>query len=170
MRIVCGSRWEVKNYLPKEKVVQTLIEKYWRGKRQEIYENTGGLNELKEMSWISSDETLKECQWFEIACSSSFKRAGKRMLRGMWDGNKVLRRVELFKNNPFEPKLRHINYRKLKKLWALAEYDWSNFSLPVKTSICRYGSPRKCIDRSSYILDLPPANTRQTIITSFRIV
>ncbi len=62
----------------------------------------------------------------EIAFSSSFKRAFKKNVAGdasleteFWE------RVELFKNNPFEPKLRtHKLSGKLKDLWSFSiEYD-----------------------------------------------
>lgn len=62
----------------------------------------------------------------EIAFSSSFKRAFKKHVAGdarfetiFWE------RVEFFKNNPFEPKLRtHKLSGKLKDLWSFSiEYD-----------------------------------------------
>lgn len=62
----------------------------------------------------------------EIAFSSSFKRASKKNVAGdarletsFWE------RVEFFKNNPFEPKLRtHKLSGKLKDLWSFSiEYD-----------------------------------------------
>lgn len=62
----------------------------------------------------------------EIAFSSSFKRAFKKSVAGnagletrFWE------RVELFKNNPFDPKLRtHKLSGKLKDLWSFSiEYD-----------------------------------------------
>ncbi len=62
----------------------------------------------------------------EIAFSSSFTRAFKKNVAGnaslearFWE------RVELFKNNPFEPKLRtHKLSGKLKDLWSFSvEYD-----------------------------------------------
>ncbi len=62
----------------------------------------------------------------EIAFSSSFKRAFKKNVAGdarletiFWE------RVEFFKNNPFEPKLRtHKLSGKLKDLWSFSiEYD-----------------------------------------------
>ncbi|MDQ3252325.1 MAG: type II toxin-antitoxin system mRNA interferase toxin, RelE/StbE family [Acidobacteriota bacterium] len=62
----------------------------------------------------------------EIAFSSSFKRAFKKNIAGnasleteFWE------RIELFKNNPFEPKLRtHKLSGKLKDLWSFSiEYD-----------------------------------------------
>ncbi len=62
----------------------------------------------------------------EIAFSSSFKRAFKKNVAGnasleasFWE------RVELFKNNPFEPKMRtHKLSGRLKDLWSFSvEYD-----------------------------------------------
>ncbi len=62
----------------------------------------------------------------EIAFSSSFKRAFKKSVVGnagletrFWE------RTELFKNNPFDPKLRtHKLSGKLKDLWSFSiEYD-----------------------------------------------
>ncbi len=62
----------------------------------------------------------------EIAFSSSFKRAFKRSV----NGNAIMEerfweRVKLFKNNPFDPKLRtHKLSGKLKDLWSFSiEYD-----------------------------------------------
>ena len=62
----------------------------------------------------------------EIAFSSSFKRAFKKKVAG----NKNLEtqfweRVELFKSNPFDPKLKtHRLSGKLKDLWSFSiEYD-----------------------------------------------
>ena len=62
----------------------------------------------------------------EIAFSSSFKRAFKKKVAG----NKNLEtqfweRVELFKSNPFDPKLKtHRLSGKLKDLWGFSiEYD-----------------------------------------------
>jgi addiction module RelE/StbE family toxin len=62
----------------------------------------------------------------EIAFSSSFKRAFKKSVAGNASlENKFWERVELFKNNPFEPKLRtHKLSGKLKDLWSFSvEYD-----------------------------------------------
>ena len=62
----------------------------------------------------------------EIAFSSSFKRAFKKKITGnpsieerFWE------RVEAFKSNPFDPKLRtHKLSSKLKDLWSFSiEYD-----------------------------------------------
>jgi mRNA-degrading endonuclease YafQ of YafQ-DinJ toxin-antitoxin module len=62
----------------------------------------------------------------EIAFSSSFKRVFKKNVAGsaslearFWE------RLELFKNNPFDPKLRtHKLSGKLKDLWSFSiEYD-----------------------------------------------
>jgi len=62
----------------------------------------------------------------EIAFSSSFKRAFKKSVTGnaSWE-TKFWERVELFKNNPFDPKLRtHKLSGKLKDLWSFSiEYD-----------------------------------------------
>jgi addiction module RelE/StbE family toxin len=62
----------------------------------------------------------------EIAFSSSFKRAFKKKIAS--DPNVEARfweRVEAFKNNPFDPKLRtHKLSGKLKDLWSFSiEYD-----------------------------------------------
>jgi addiction module RelE/StbE family toxin len=62
----------------------------------------------------------------EIAFSSSFKRAFKKNIGGNASlETRFLERVELFKNNPFDPKLRtHKLSGKLKDLWSFSiEYD-----------------------------------------------
>lgn len=62
----------------------------------------------------------------EIAFSSSFKRAFKKSVAGNASlEDKFWRRVELFKNDPFDPKLRtHKLSGKLKDLWSFSvEYD-----------------------------------------------
>jgi addiction module RelE/StbE family toxin len=62
----------------------------------------------------------------EIAFSSSFKRAFKKSVAGNAGlETKFWERVELFKNNPFDPKLRtHKLSGKLKDLWSFSiEYD-----------------------------------------------
>jgi addiction module RelE/StbE family toxin len=62
----------------------------------------------------------------EIAFSSSFKRAFKKSVVGNAGlETKFWERVELFRNNPFDPKLRtHKLSGKLKDLWSFSiEYD-----------------------------------------------
>jgi len=62
----------------------------------------------------------------EIAFSSSFKRAFKKNVAGNASlETRFWERVELFKNNPFDPKLRtHKLSGKLKDLWSFSiEYD-----------------------------------------------
>ena len=62
----------------------------------------------------------------EIAFSSSFKRAFKKNVAGKASlETRFWERVELFKNNPFDPKLRtHKLSGKLKDLWSFSiEYD-----------------------------------------------
>ena len=62
----------------------------------------------------------------EIAFSSSFKRAYKKSVAGNANTSaRFWERVELFKNNPFDPKLRtHKLSGKLKDLWSFSiEYD-----------------------------------------------
>ena len=62
----------------------------------------------------------------ETAFSSSFKRAFKKSVAGNASlETKFWERVELFKNNPFDPKLRtHKLSGKLKDLWSFSiEYD-----------------------------------------------
>jgi addiction module RelE/StbE family toxin len=62
----------------------------------------------------------------KIALSSSFKRAFKKNVAGNASLEaKLWERVELFKNNPFDPKLRtHKLSGKLKDLWSFSiEYD-----------------------------------------------
>jgi addiction module RelE/StbE family toxin len=62
----------------------------------------------------------------EIAFSSSFKRAFKKSVAGNTSlETRFWERVELFKNNPFDPKLRtHKLSGKLKDLWSFSvEYD-----------------------------------------------
>lgn len=62
----------------------------------------------------------------EIAFSSSFKRAFKKSVAGNANlETRFWERVEIFKNNPFDPKLRtHKLSGKLKDLWSFSiEYD-----------------------------------------------
>ena len=62
----------------------------------------------------------------EIAFSSSFKRAFKKSVAGNASvETRFWERVELFKSNPFDPKLRtHKLSGKLKDLWSFSiEYD-----------------------------------------------
>jgi addiction module RelE/StbE family toxin len=62
----------------------------------------------------------------EIAFSSSFKRAYKKRVAGKANAEaRFWERVEEFKNNPFDPKLRtHKLSGKLKDLWGFSiEYD-----------------------------------------------
>ena len=61
-----------------------------------------------------------------IAFSSSFKRAFKKTVAGNANlETRFWERVEAFKNNPFDPKLRtHKLSGKLKDLWSFSvEYD-----------------------------------------------
>lgn len=62
----------------------------------------------------------------EIAFSSSFKRAFKKRVVGHANTEaRFWERVDAFKNNPFEPKLRtHKLSGKLKDMWGFSiEYD-----------------------------------------------
>lgn len=62
----------------------------------------------------------------EVAFSSSFKRAFKKRVAGNADIEaRFWERVERFKNDPFDPKLRtHKLSGKLKELWSFSiEYD-----------------------------------------------
>ncbi len=62
----------------------------------------------------------------EIAFSSSFKRAFKRRVAGNSERENTFRtKIELFKNNPFEPSLKtHKLSGKLKDYWSFSiEYD-----------------------------------------------
>jgi addiction module RelE/StbE family toxin len=62
----------------------------------------------------------------EIAFSSSFKRAFKRKVAGSPNiEDRFWEKVEAFKNNPFDPKLRtHKLSGKLKDLWSFSiEHD-----------------------------------------------
>ena len=62
----------------------------------------------------------------EIAFSSSFKRAFKKSVAGNVSlETRFWERMELFRNNPFDPKLRtHKLSGKLKDLWSFSiEYD-----------------------------------------------
>lgn len=62
----------------------------------------------------------------EIAFSSSFKRAFKRRIAGNVERENTFRvKIELFKNNPFEPGLKtHKLSGKLKDYWSFSvEYD-----------------------------------------------
>jgi addiction module RelE/StbE family toxin len=62
----------------------------------------------------------------EIAFSSSFKRAFKKRVAGNANAEaRFWERVEAFKSNPFDPKLRtHRLSGKLKDLWGFSiEYD-----------------------------------------------
>ena len=62
----------------------------------------------------------------EIAFSSSFRRAFKKSVAGNVSlETRFWERVELFRNNPFDPKLRtHKLSGKLKDLWSFSiEYD-----------------------------------------------
>ena len=62
----------------------------------------------------------------EVAFSASFKRAFKKNVAGNASlETRFWERVELFRNNPFDPKLRtHKLSGKLKDLWSFGvEYD-----------------------------------------------
>lgn len=62
----------------------------------------------------------------EVAFSSSFKRAFKTKVAGKPDtAERFWERLEVFKNNPFDPTLRtHRLSGKLKHLWSFSiEYD-----------------------------------------------
>ena len=62
----------------------------------------------------------------EVAFSSSFKRAFKKRVAGSPDRTKRFwERLEVFKNDPFDPTLRtHRLSGKLKHLWSFSiEYD-----------------------------------------------
>jgi len=62
----------------------------------------------------------------EIAFSSSFKRAFKKKIAGKKEReNNFWRKIELFKDDPFDPQLKtHKLSGKLKDLWSFTlEYD-----------------------------------------------
>ena len=72
----------------------------------------------------------------EIAFSSSFKRAFKKSVAGNVSlETRFWERMELFRNNPFDPKLRtHKLSGKLKDLWSFSiEYDLRSDLLICRT-------------------------------------